>query len=80
MGASSLILRWKWTKLKLNIIDPLKHTSILQLQVFMNNLEDDGDKVLDFENFSVSSHSEKVDHNQQYIQDIRNIWEKKGIW
>lgn len=46
----------------------------------MNNLEDDGDKVLDFENFSVSSHSEKVDHNQQYIQDIRNIWEKKGIW
>ena len=33
----------------------------------MNNLEDDGDKVLDFENFSVSSHSEKVDHNTSKI-------------
>ena len=38
----------------------------------MNNLEDDGDKVLDFENFSVSSHSEK-----QYIQDIFEISGKR---
>ena len=32
----------------------------------MNNLEDDGDKVLDFENFSVSSYSGK-DHNTSKI-------------
>ena len=46
----------------------------------MNNLEDDGDKVLDFENFSVSSHSEKVDHNQQYIQDIFEISGKRQTY
>ena len=34
---------------------------LFQLQVFMNNLEDDGDKILDFENFVVHSFSSKYD-------------------
>ena len=34
--------------------------SLFQLQVFMNNLEDDGDKILDFENFLVRRKYENI--------------------
>ena len=40
---------------------------LFQLQVFMNNLEDDGDKILDFENFVVRSFSSKYENTTTWI-------------
>ena len=43
----------------------------------MNNLEDDGDKVLDFENFSVSIIQKSW---SEYIQDIFEISGKRQTY